>query len=35
MSGLLLKFPKGSKCIECEWDVEATIPLYQRPDGSL
>jgi hypothetical protein len=33
--GTLLRFPDGSRVLQCEYDPEAAVPRYERPEGSL
>jgi hypothetical protein len=33
--GTTLKFPDGGKVLQCEYDAETAIPMYERPKGSL
>ncbi|KAH3942949.1 hypothetical protein HBH70_126220 [Parastagonospora nodorum] len=33
--GTVLKFPQGSKVLQCEYDPETAVPRYVRPEGSL
>jgi hypothetical protein len=33
--GEVIRFPKGSKEMQCEYDPETAVPQYERPEGSL
>jgi hypothetical protein len=33
--GTLLKFPEGSKVLQCKFDAETAMPTFERPKGSL
>jgi hypothetical protein len=33
--GKVVKFPEGSKVLQCEYDPETAVPRYERPEGSL
>jgi hypothetical protein len=33
--GMKVEFPKGSKVLQLNYDVETAVPGYERPEGSL
>lgn len=33
--GMKVKFPKGSKVLQLNYDIETAVPGYERPEGSL
>jgi hypothetical protein len=33
--GRVIKFPEGSKVLQCEYDPGMVVPVYKRPEGSL
>lgn len=33
--GTVIKFPEGSRVLQCDYDPETAVPRYVRPEGSL
>lgn len=33
--GTALKFPKGSRIVQVDYDPQTVVPRYERPEGSL